>query len=91
MTFEGKQVSKSSLEFDVWKLQLRNDCESQGKLSVFNAMGDYVLELVWASGLDPSIKAIVEHRAEYNIRPNGPGDMELSDESRFRLGSMGSK
>jgi hypothetical protein len=77
MTYEGKQVSKNFLEFDVWKLQLRNDCESQGKLSVFNAMGDYVLQLLWAIGLDPSVKAIVEHPAEYKLPPNSAGSMEF--------------
>jgi len=77
MTFEGKQVSKSSLEFDVWKLELRNDCESQGKLSVFNAMGDYVLQLLWAIGLDPSLKAIVEHPAEYKVPPNSAANIEF--------------
>jgi hypothetical protein len=69
MIYEGKQVPKKSLAFDVWKLQLRKDCELQGKVSAFDAMGDYVLELLWARGLDPSVKAIIGQSAEYKIGP----------------------
>jgi hypothetical protein len=49
---------KVSLE--VWTSQLRKDCEAQDKLIAFNALGDFVVKLVWERGLDPTVNAIVE-------------------------------
>ena len=46
--------------FDVWKDQLRLDCEREGKLLAFKAIPDHVLILFWQQGLHPSVKAIVE-------------------------------
>ena len=36
--------------FDVWKLQLRKDCDLRDRLNAFEAMGDYVLSLLWNVG-----------------------------------------
>ncbi len=56
MTSGRKQQLRNSLDLHVWKIQLRKDCELQGKLLAFDAMGDCVLELLWESGLDPNAK-----------------------------------
>ena len=46
--------------FEIWKDQLRLDCEREQKLLAFEALPDNVLTLFWLQGLHPSIKAIVE-------------------------------
>ena len=51
---------KARVAFDTWKALLRKDCELQGKLLAFDALGDYVLQLLWTRGLDPTVKAISE-------------------------------
>lgn len=56
MAFER---NKPHLLFEVWKNRLRRDCELQNKLTGFNAIGDYVLRLIWQDGADPTIDAIV--------------------------------
>ena len=56
MTFQRKQTH---LSYDVWKLELRKDCELQGKLIAFNGIGEYTLKLLWDDGIDPSVEAIV--------------------------------
>jgi hypothetical protein len=45
---------------DVWTWQLRKDCERQDKLIAFNALGDFVITLLWERGLDPTVNAIVD-------------------------------
>lgn len=52
--------SKSLITFDSWKTQLRKDCELQDKLIAFDALGESVLRLLWAQGLDPSVKSIID-------------------------------
>lgn len=58
MTLDGNH-KPAPLPFDDWKLQLRKDCELEGKLFAFNAMGEYALKLLWEDDIDPSVKAIV--------------------------------
>ena len=55
--------------FDVWKLKLRRDCELQGKLFAFEAMGDPILRILWERGLNPSVEAIVGSPPEH-AKPN---------------------
>ncbi|HKT87236.1 MAG TPA: hypothetical protein VJQ59_02285 [Candidatus Sulfotelmatobacter sp.] len=68
MTPEAKPPRRATTPFDVWKLQLRRDCERWDKIPAFNAMGDYVLKLLWERGLDPTVQAILE--CDREIRPN---------------------
>ena len=49
---------QSPVSFEIWKLQLRKDCELQDKLLAFDNMGDYALRLLWEQGLDPTVEAI---------------------------------
>lgn len=46
--------------FEIWKEQLRLDCEREQKLLAFEALPDDVLKQFWLQGLHPSVKAIVE-------------------------------
>jgi hypothetical protein len=48
-----------SIAYDVWKLQLRKDCEVRGKLDAFDSLGEYALKLLWETGIDPTVAAIV--------------------------------
>jgi hypothetical protein len=50
-------------------MQLRKDCELQDKLLAFQALGDYVLQLLWQRGCDPSVRAIIDGTSEYSSRP----------------------
>ena len=64
MTVEGAEQKGPNFSFDAWKLQLRKDCEHEGKLAAFDALGDYVLKLLWRSGVDPTCSAIIESTSE---------------------------
>lgn len=55
---DGKQ-SSAAITYDVWKLQLRKDCEMRSKLAAFDSIGEYALRLLWESGIDPTVAAIV--------------------------------
>ena len=59
---------KDRIPLDTWKALLRKDCEMQGKLIAFDALGDYVLQLLWTRGLDPTVKAIIECSPESQDR-----------------------
>lgn len=58
MTFQQKQPS-APLTYEVWKFELRKDCEQRGKLRAFDGLGEYALKLLWEDGIDPSVEAIV--------------------------------
>lgn len=53
-----ESVSTPSLPFDTWKLRLHQDCESEDKVKAFEAIGDYVLRVLWQSGIDPTVSAV---------------------------------
>jgi hypothetical protein len=53
-----ESLSTPSLSFDAWKLQLHQDCENEGKVKAFDAIGDYVLRVLWQSGIDPTVRAV---------------------------------
>lgn len=59
---------KPSLTFDSWRLQLRNDCQSTGKLKAFDALGDYLLQLLWMSGVDPTVRALSSQEQGWHTR-----------------------
>lgn len=65
---EAKPPQRATTPFDVWKLQLRQDCERRDKVRAFNAMGDYVLKLLWERGLDPTVQAILD--SDKGLKPN---------------------
>ena len=50
---------KPAIAFELWKVQLRKDCELHDKLAAFDAMGEYVLHLLWETGLEPTVQSIV--------------------------------
>jgi uncharacterized protein (UPF0218 family) len=47
------------LTFDEWKRKFRENCEAQGKLLEFSCLGDYVLQKLWESGIEPSVQALL--------------------------------
>ena len=49
----------TSLTFGAWKQLLQNDCIAQDKELAFNAIGDPVLQVLYDSGLDPTVDAII--------------------------------
>ena len=59
MNINARSAPNRSIAFSAWKLLLRKDCESQGKLVAFESLGDYALQLLWEEGIDPSVEAIV--------------------------------
>jgi hypothetical protein len=44
--------------FEVWEELLRKDCAEQDKLLAFHGLGNYVLRLLYESGVEPSVAAI---------------------------------
>jgi hypothetical protein len=51
----------AKLSFEIWRSRLRENCEREGKLQNFVNLGDYVLKLLWESGLDPTVHDIVNN------------------------------
>lgn len=47
-----------ALPFELWRERLRADCVARDRMVAFNAMGDYVLRVLWNSGLEPTCEAI---------------------------------
>lgn len=46
------------LSFEQWKYCLLDECRKSGKMMAFNAIGDYVLRVLWESNLEPTVEAI---------------------------------
>ena len=44
--------------FEGWKKALRDDCLSEDKLASFDALGEYVLTMLWLRGLEPTVSAV---------------------------------
>lgn len=63
-TFQPGCAMPKALTFEDWKSQLRQNCDVQGKTSVFASLGDIVLRLFWERGIEPTPQAIVEDGAE---------------------------
>jgi hypothetical protein len=47
------------MTFALWKSALQKDCEGQGNLSAFQAMGDTALMLFWSRGVEPTVHALL--------------------------------
>lgn len=67
--------TKSLITFESWKSQLRKDCELEGKIIAFDALGNSVLRLLWEQGLEPSVKGILKGTSHQTARPY-QGEME---------------
>jgi hypothetical protein len=48
-----------TLQFNIWKEKLREDCARNDKLLLFDGLGDYVLDLLWRSGVEPTVQDII--------------------------------
>jgi hypothetical protein len=48
------------VSFEVWRERLREDCLKLEKVQAFHNMGDAVLRLLYESGVDPSVRSIVD-------------------------------
>jgi hypothetical protein len=64
---ENVMSSPTKLGFDVWKRCLQDDCARQGKSDAFNALGDFVLDMFWKGGLEPTVQAIVDDEAKASL------------------------
>jgi hypothetical protein len=60
--------------FEEWKSALKKDCERHDKLAVFDALGDYVLKLLWQGGVQPTVRAI------------GDGSRQMEDSENETIG-----
>ena len=61
-------MAQLTLPFEVWKVCLHKDCEDHQRSREFDALGEYVLRLLWEQGLEPNVQAIVNdggHRQEF--------------------------
>lgn len=50
---------KPNTDFSVWKRRFREDCYQHDRQTAFDDIGDMVLRLLWESGLEPTVKAVV--------------------------------
>jgi hypothetical protein len=60
-------MSSPRLSFEIWKQCFHDDCVQQGKLAAFNALGDFVIEMFWKCGLEPSVQAIIDNGAKSSL------------------------
>ena len=51
-------IMGATISFEAWKQLLMNDCIACGKEREYNALSDYVLKVLFASGLEPTVSAI---------------------------------
>lgn len=70
MAPERTQFRRRGSDFDPWKLALRRDCERLDKVRAFDSLTDPILKLLWESGLDPTVQAIIECAALDGKKPN---------------------
>lgn len=68
MAPESGQSPKRATDFNAWKLILRLDCARRDKTEAFDALTDPVLKLLWESGIDPTVQAIIECAARNGRR-----------------------
>ena len=50
--------------FEIWKQTLWKDCAKQDRLQAFSCLGDYVLQLLYEDGVEPSVEAIAGNGKE---------------------------
>jgi hypothetical protein len=51
--------SNATLSFEAWKDYLCRDCISNEKIEAYNCLGDFILKLLYDSGVAPTVDAIV--------------------------------
>jgi hypothetical protein len=66
--------------FEEWKSILKKDCERHEKLAVLDALGDYVLKLLWRAGIEPSVRAIGDGSREGEGGGEKPSANKIPDE-----------
>jgi hypothetical protein len=53
--------SNAALTFEAWKEFLCRDCISNEKLDEYNCLDDFILKLLYESGIAPTVDAIVKN------------------------------
>ena len=53
-------MAHPTLTFERWKDSLRYDCDWHQEKAAFDALGDYVLQMLWERGVEPTVQAIVD-------------------------------
>ena len=53
--------SNATLSFEAWKEYLCRDCISNEKLEAYNCLGDFILKLLYESGIAPTVEAITQN------------------------------
>lgn len=48
------------LSFEAWKDYLCSDCIRHEKLEAYNCLGDFILKLLYDSGIAPTVDAILK-------------------------------
>jgi hypothetical protein len=52
--------SDASLSFEAWKDYLCRDCIRNQKVEAYNCLGDFILKLLYDSGIAPTVDAIAK-------------------------------
>lgn len=55
-----------SLTFEVWRKLLEDDCSLHGKTKECDALGEYVLKLLYEGGTNPTVEALTSYEAKNN-------------------------
>lgn len=75
MTNEQRQAAPL-LTYEVWKIELRKDGETEGKLLAFDSLGECSVKLLWQNCLAPTVRDIVgsiDGQAETSLAPETDG------------------
>ena len=59
MTSDQRQAAPL-LTYEEWRIQFRKDCENEGKLLAFDALGETALKLLWGNGLARMYEPLLE-------------------------------
>ena len=60
------------LSFESWKSYLYYDCIENGKAQTFVKLGDYILQIFWERGIEPTVKALIEDGTTHTDRQRQP-------------------
>ena len=48
------------LSFEMWKVRLREDCESQDKLATYSYFTEECLRILWEAETEPTVQGIID-------------------------------
>jgi hypothetical protein len=64
--FVTSSTSNTAMSFEAWKNYLCSDCIRHEKLEAYNCLADFILKLLYDSGVSPTVDAIAKEEVDRN-------------------------